>query len=79
MIAKKEIREEREDIFSIWEAKKEIQTIDGVETIVTVETKIEEFTIADKEKSIADAEAEAIEKADKLLIEKAKLDLVKSL
>jgi hypothetical protein len=75
MIAKKEFREEREDVFSFWN---DVPTIeDGV--IVQVETKLEEVTVIELEKRITDFEQQILELQEKITVEQTKINIIKAL
>jgi hypothetical protein len=72
-----EIREERNDVYSFWESKKQLnETQDG---IVEVEEKVDEATILELEKRIFDFELQITEITEKILLEKEKLNLIKEL
>jgi hypothetical protein len=72
-----EIREERNDVYSFWESKKQLnETQDG---IVEVEEKVDEATILELEKRIFDFELQITEITEKILLEKEKLNMIKEL
>jgi len=75
MIAKAEIREERNDVFSFWE---NVPTIESGK-IVQVETKIEETTILDLEKRIVDAEQQITDLTAKIALENSKIVMINAL
>ena len=75
MIAKKETREEREDVFSIWE---DVPTIENGK-IVQVETKLEEITLLELEKRISDFEKQIIDIQEKIALEQSKVSLINDL
>lgn len=82
MKAKKEQREDRDDVYSIWIDEKYIKTENGVDSISVREKKIDEFTLIDLDKKIKDKEKELVDKQkeDKDLKDKKKLveDLIKA-
>jgi hypothetical protein len=72
-----EIREERNDVYSFWENKKQLnETQDG---IVEVEEKVDEATIVEIEKRVNDFELQISEITEKILLEKEKLNIIKEL
>ena len=75
MIVKAEIREERTDVFSFWEMTPTIEN----GKIVQVETKIEECTVLELQKRIADSEQQIIDLTDKIALENSKINLINSL
>ena len=77
MIVKAEIREERNDVFSFWEMKTQLN--ETQDSIIEVETKIEECTIIELEKRIADDEQQIIDLTAKITLDKSKIDLINSL
>lgn len=79
MKAVKEIRDERTDVYSFWEDKKYIETVNGVDAIVVKSEKVEEITLEEMTKRIADLEKEKVEKASKLALEKSKLKMLTDL
>jgi hypothetical protein len=74
MIAKKEFREEREDVFSFWEMKTQLN--ETQDAIIEVETKIEECTIVDLEKRIAESEKQILDLTTKVELEQSKIELI---
>lgn len=72
MISKKEIRAERDDVFSFWELIPTIE--DGV--IVQVETKLEECTILELEKRIADFQLQILDLTARIAVESQKINLI---
>ena len=76
MIAKVEIREEREDVYSFWEDKKSLNDNDE---IVVEEVKIEECTILEIEKRIEETQQQIIDLTAKIALENSKIDLINSL
>lgn len=73
----KEIREERNDIYSFWVTKKQLnETQDGV---IEVDEKLDESTVLELEKRIEDLELEAIEVANKIVLENSKIELINAL
>lgn len=73
----KEIREERNDIYSFWVTKRQLnETQDG---IIEVEEKLEEYTVLELEKRIEDLELEAIKVANKIVLENSKIELINAL
>lgn len=75
MIAKAEIREERNDVFSFWE---NVPTIESGK-IVQVETKIDECTVLELQKRIADSEQQITDLTAKIALEKSKINLINAL
>jgi hypothetical protein len=76
MIAKVEIREEREDVYSFWENKKSLNDNDE---IVVEEVKIEECTVLEIEKRIEETQQQIIDLTAKIALENSKIDLINSL
>jgi hypothetical protein len=76
MIAKVEIREEREDVYSFWEDKKSLNDNDE---IVVEEVKIEECTVLEIEKRIEETQQQIIDLTAKIALENSKIDLINSL
>ena len=76
MIAKVEIREEREDVYSFWEDKKSLNDNDE---IVVEEVKIEECTVLEIEKRIEEAQQQITDLTAKIALENSKIDLINSL
>jgi len=73
----KEIREERNDIYSFWVTKRQLnETQDGV---IEVDEKLDESTVLELEKRIEDLELEAIEVANKIVLENSKIELINAL
>jgi uncharacterized protein YydD (DUF2326 family) len=75
MKAIQEIREERNDVYSLWENKPTI--VDG--QIEQVETKLEEVTVAELEKRITDFEKQIEDINVKIELEKSKIILIEEL
>ena len=76
MIAKVEIREEREDVYSFWEDKKSLNDNDE---IVVEEVKIEECTVLEIEKRIEETQQQIIDLTAKIALENSKIILINSL
>ena len=76
MIAKVEIREEREDVYSFWENKKSLNDNDE---IVVEEVKIEECTVLEIEKRIEETQQQIIDLTAKIALENSKIHLINSL
>jgi phosphoribosylformylglycinamidine (FGAM) synthase PurS component len=76
MIAKVEIREEREDVYSFWEDKKSLNDNDE---IVVEEVKIEECTVLEIEKRIEETQQQIIDLTAKIALENSKIHLINSL
>ena len=76
MIAKVELREEREDVYSFWEDKKSLNDNDE---IVVEEVKIEECTVLEIEKRIEETQQQIIDLTAKIALENSKIDLINSL
>jgi hypothetical protein len=74
MIAKKEFREEREDVFSFWEMKTQLNEMQ--DAIIEVETKIEECTILELEKRISDTQQQILDLTTKVELEQSKIELI---
>jgi hypothetical protein len=74
MIAKKEFREEREDVFSFWEMKTQLNEMQ--DAIIEVETKIEECTILELEKRISEAQQQILDLTTKVELEQSKIELI---
>ena len=72
MICKAEIREERTDVYSFWE---NVPTIENGK-IVQVETKLDESTLVELQKRIADAEQQIIDLTAKIALENSKINLI---
>lgn len=77
MVVKAEVREEREDVFSFWEMKNQLN--ETQDAIIEVETKIEECTIVDLVTRITDFENQIIDLTAKIALEKSKIDLINAL
>ena len=77
MIAKKEFREERNDVFSFWELKPQLN--DAKDAIIEVEEKIEECTVLELEKRITEAEQQIIDLTAKIALENSKITLINNL
>tara|TARA_R110000782_G_scaffold66715_1_gene135180 strand:- start:8 stop:241 length:234 start_codon:yes stop_codon:yes gene_type:complete len=77
MRAIQEIREERDDVFSFWVSKKQLN--ETKDSVIEVDEKLEECTILEIEKRIKDLELEAIEVANKIVLENNKIELIKKL
>ena len=74
MTVKHEIREERSDIYSFWEIKKQLNG--SSDAIIEVDEKIEETTILELEKRIIDLQKEIKEYTAKIILENSKIDLI---
>jgi hypothetical protein len=74
MIAKKEFREEREDVYSFWEMKTQLNEMQ--DAIIEVETKIEECTILELEKRISDTQQRILDLTTKVELEQSKIELI---
>ena len=72
MVVKAEVREERTDVYSFWE---NVPTIESGK-IVQVETKIDECTLMELQKRIADAEQQIIDLTAKIALENNKINLI---
>jgi len=77
MIVKHEIREERTDVYSFWDLKKQLN--ESQDAIEEIEEKIEEATILELEKRISDFETQIVEITAKIEIEHGKIKLINSL
>ena len=77
MIAKKEFREERQDVYSFWEMKNQLN--ETQDAIIEVETKIEECTVLELEKRITEAEQQIIDLTAKIALENSKIALINNL
>jgi hypothetical protein len=77
MIAKLEIREERNDVYSFWEMKTQLN--ETQDAIIEVETKIEECTIVELQKRIEESEKQILELNAKIALENSKIQLINSL
>lgn len=77
MIVKNELREEREDVFSFWEMKNQLN--EAQDAIIEVETKIEECTLVELATRITDFENQIIDLTAKIALEKSKIDLINAL
>tara|TARA_R110000851_G_scaffold236183_1_gene388798 strand:+ start:663 stop:890 length:228 start_codon:yes stop_codon:yes gene_type:complete len=75
MTVKNEIREERNDVFSFWES---VPTIKNSK-IIKVETKIEETTVIELQKTIADSEQQILDLTAKIELENSKIELIENL
>ena len=60
---KKEIREEREDVYSFWEEKKVLNSNDE---IIIEEIKIEECTIVELERRVSELEKTILSEQNKI-------------
>ena len=60
---KKEIREEREDVYSFWEEKKVLNSNDE---IIIEEIKIEECTIVELERRVSELEKSILSEQNKI-------------
>lgn len=69
-----EIREERNDIYSFWEMKTQLNKTQ--DAIIEVEEKIEECTVLELEKRIVDLEQSIIDTNEKIALENSKIDLI---
>jgi hypothetical protein len=77
MTAKNEIREERNDVFSFWEMKVQLnETQDG---IIEVEEKVDETTLLELEKRIEDFQVQIVEITEKIALENSKIELINAL
>ena len=77
MIVKAEVREEREDVFSFWENKPQLN--ETQDAIIEVETKIEECTIVDLEKRIEESGKQILELNAKIALDISKIALINDL
>ena len=73
----KEIREERNDIYSFWVTKKQLN--ETQDEVIEVDEKLDESTVLELEKRIEDLELEAIEVANKIVLENSKIELINAL
>jgi hypothetical protein len=74
MTAKNEIREERNDVYSFWEMKTQLNEMQ--DAIIEVETKIEECTILELEKRISDTQQRILDLTTKVELEQSKIELI---
>lgn len=77
MTVKNEIREERNDVFSFWEMKPQLN--ETQDAIIEVETKLEECTIVDLEKRIEEIEKQILELNAKIALDISKIALINDL
>jgi hypothetical protein len=74
MTAQQEFREERNDIYSFWELKKELnESKDGV---IEVDTKICETTLIELLKKVEDYKNEIVKINENIEIENLKIQLI---
>ena len=72
-----EIREDRTDVYSFWEMKKQLnETQDG---IIEVEEKVEETTLLELAKRIEDFQLQIVEITEKIALENSKIELINTL
>jgi hypothetical protein len=72
-----EIREERNDVYSFWDVKKQLN--DDNDVIIEVDEKIEETTLIELQKRIADLEKVILDSTDKIALENSKINLINTL
>jgi len=77
MVVKNELREERNDVFSFWEMKNQLN--ETQDAIIEVETKIEECTILELEKRISEAQQQILDLTAKIELEQSKIELINAL
>jgi len=77
MTVKNEIREERNDVYSFWEMKNQLN--ETQDAVIEVETKIEECTILELEKRIEESEKQILELNAKIALDKSKIELINAL
>lgn len=76
MRVKNELREERTDVFSFWNDKKVLNTNNEIEVI---EEKVDECTVIELEKRIADHNTSIAELQCKISLEQSKIILINNL
>lgn len=76
MEAKQENRVERKDVYSFWTNKKVLNDNDEIEL---VEEKVDECTLIELEKRIADHEAAIADLQTKIIEERGKITLINAL
>jgi|GEM_PF-5806336 len=77
MIVRNEIRDERNDVYSFWELKKQLNEAQDV--IIEVEEKVEETTLLELAKRIEDFQVQIVEITAKIALENSKIELINAL
>jgi len=77
MIVRNEIRDERNDVFSFWEVKKQLN--EAQDAIIEVEEKVEETTLLELAKRIEDFQVQIVEITAKIALENSKIELINAL
>ena len=72
-----EIREERTDVYSFWEMKKQLNETQTA--IIEVEEKVEETTLLELAKRIEVFELQIVEITEKIALENSKIELINAL
>lgn len=76
MIAKRELRVERNDVISFWVEKKVLNELDE---IIIIEEKVDECTLNELEKLVDDFEKQIVDLQKKIIIEREKITLCENL